>query len=632
MKNEELSFCKCGCGQRVKSKTAKYIRGHACNDPAIKKLCAERTKAALKAKFGVDNPSKIASSVEKRKRTCIERFGVDNPSKNKDVVNKISQTIEARYGVKWATQKSDYVEKAKATHRKNCGKDWATQTDEVKQKAKQTNLEKFGTEYYQQCDEAKEHYKELSRLHYGTDYAFQAEEVKKKILETVMRRYGVPNVMYDYSFVKKIKNTNIERYGDEDPNKNPEVKKKRDETMLSKFGVKNIFEDTEFMKEKVIQKFGVDNVLKDPEIKAKAMKSIIDYSWECIQRHVDKWIPCFTRDDFKGWKDYIQGTHLKYKFKCAVCGCEKTMTQYYAQCPVCNPFKNRSHSEVDIQSYIESLGVQTVPSERSILSGSKELDIYIPSKNIAIEFDGLYWHSTAEHPETDYHLSKTKECEAKGIQLVHVFEDEWLNKQDIVKSRIKNILGIYDKVVYARKCEVREIKNKKEYIDFLNDNHIQGYVASKHPIGLYYDNELVSCMTFGGLRKSMGSVSTEGVYEMLRFCNKMGYHIPGAASRLFKYFVKHYNPVKVISYCDRRWSKGNLYEKLGFRMSHVSQPNYWYIDPTYSFREYRFKYRKSELPKLLEYFDPTLTEQQNMIGNGFGIIYDCGNYVFEWVK
>lgn len=163
----------------------------------------------------------------------------------------------------------------------------------------------------------------------------------------------------------------------------------------------------------------------------------------------------------------------------------------------------------------------------------------------------------------------------------------------------------------------------------MNENHIQRYIPS-YAIGLYYENELVSVMTFGKYRRSMGRKSISNEYEMYRFCNKLGYHIPGAASRLFKYFVKHIQPYKVISYADRCWSQGNLYEKLGFTFIKLTAPNYWYVKG-YK-RENRYIYRKSQLSKLLQNFNPNETEQQNMINNGYSIIYDCGSLLYEWVN
>ena len=156
---------------------------------------------------------------------------------------------------------------------------------------------------------------------------------------------------------------------------------------------------------------------------------------------------------------------------------------------------------------------------------------------------------------------------------------------------------------------------------FLDKNHIQGGVNSKIKLGLYYNDELVSLMTFGFLRKSMGTTSVDGSYELLRFCNKLDTSVIGAADKLLKHFVKTYKPKEIISYADKRWSQGDLYEKLGFNFTHDSKPNYWYIIGTN--REYRYKYRKDVLVK--EGYDSSKTEHHIMKSRGIYRIYDCGN-------
>lgn len=206
-----------------------------------------------------------------------------------------------------------------------------------------------------------------------------------------------------------------------------------------------------------------------------------------------------------------------------------------------------------------------------------------------------------------------------------IFEDEWLNKKSIVKSRLLNILG-KSKKIWARKCKIREIKDNKYIREFLNKNHIQGFVGSKVKIGLFYNNELVSLMTFGNLRKSMGQKSKEGSFELLRFCNKLNFTVVGGASKLFKHFLKNYNPNLIISYADKRWSKGNLYQNLGFIKESDTIKNYfWIVDNK---REYRFKWRKDKLVSMG--YDPNMTEVEIMNSLNYFRIFDKGNIKYSY--
>lgn len=290
-------------------------------------------------------------------------------------------------------------------------------------------------------------------------------------------------------------------------------------------------------------------------------------------------------------------------------------------CQKCGLFFNKTENY--LKSFIESLSINFVENSKTIIT-PLELDIYIPSHNLAIEFNGLYWHSEL-YKDNDYHLNKTIECEKQGIQLIHIFEDEWLYKKDIVKSRLKNILGLTQHKIYGRKTQIKEVLSKHAKL-FLDNNHIQGNINSKIKLGLYHDNELVSLMTFGSLRKSMGRKNKEDSYELLRFCNKLNTSVIGGADKLLKHFIKTHQPKEIISYADRRWSQGNLYEKLGFEFIHNSRPNYYYVKGVK--RDNRFKYRKDVLIK--QGFDSTKTEKEIMKERKINRIYDCGCILYKY--
>ena len=292
-------------------------------------------------------------------------------------------------------------------------------------------------------------------------------------------------------------------------------------------------------------------------------------------------------------------------------------------CPVCG--KNMSISEIEIKEYVESLGIVCTVNDRSVLDGM-EIDIFVPSHRVGIEFDGLYWHSEL-YKDKNYHLRKTEECNRHGIRLIHVFEDEWVNKKDIVKSIISNSLGKTENRIFARKCEIKVVDSATKSA-FLDENHIQGNVGSRINIGLYFCGELVSFMCFGPRRTNMGGKNggADGEYEMLRFCNKLNTTVIGGSGRLLEHFKRVYCPKKIVSYCDRRYGTGNMYEKTGFVLDHYSKPNYFYIEGNN--RKNRFKYRKDELVR--DGFDSRSSERKIMLERKIYRIYDCGTIVYVW--
>ena len=253
---------------------------------------------------------------------------------------------------------------------------------------------------------------------------------------------------------------------------------------------------------------------------------------------------------------------------------------------------NKSKAEEDICEYIKSLlpDTEIIQNDRNVLNGN-ELDIFIPSMNIAFEYDGIFWHNENNKPN-NYHINKTIACEKKGIRLIHIFEDEWLNNQNIWKSMIKNLLFCEKNHIFARKCILKEI-SYEESMKFLINNHLQGNCPSSIRYGLYYNGELVSVMTFGTSRHFVGNGKSQ--YELLRFANKINTVIVGAASKLFKKFINDVNPNNIVSFADRRWSQGHLYDVLGFKLYNKSVPNYYYVIGNE--RKNRFNFRKSILIK-----------------------------------
>jgi len=351
---------------------------------------------------------------------------------------------------------------------------------------------------------------------------------------------------------------------------------------------------------------------KGLSISEKKLKTIDDFISEANLIHNNKYD--YSKSEYILAKEYMIIT-------CPEHGDFKQTPDSHLQgngCPKCGLKYDKSEGE--LKDYIKSLNIDLIENSKTIIS-PLELDIYVESRKIAFEFDGLYWHSELHKP-SNYHLNKTELCEAKGIKLIHVFEDEWMFKKDIVKSRIKNLFGLNEIKIYARKCEIKLV-NKDIKKTFLDNNHIQGTVASTINIGLYYNNELVSLMTFGKGRIAMGGSSDE--WELVRFCNKLNTNVIGGASKLLKYFIKTYKPNVIISYADRRWSQGGLYDKLGFEKTNVTQPNYWYIVNLK--RKHRFGFRKSILVK--EGYDKDKTEHQIMLDRKIHRIYDCGNITYK---
>ncbi len=506
----------------------------------------------------------------------------------------------------------------------SCSLKCSANSDITKEKNRITSLNKYGVEHSAMSSVVRNKYKKTCKNKYGVDNVSKVKEINQKREDTILSKFGVNTTLKLDSTKNSLKNYCVEHYGVDHISKSNEIKKQKQETLYKHYKVKNPMHSKTLKNKQINALFlnhGVTNPMKSEDIKNK-----------CVNNGVQTKFNNFI-DRFKGQEidTIISWSGDVLTLNCNVCNKDYSLTRELfilrnsknrETCLHCNPlYKKDSYGENEIETYIKSLiNCDIIINNRSILGG-KELDVYIPSRNLAIEFNGLYWHNEL-FVEYKYHLNKTIECEKQGIKLIHIFEDEWLYKQDIVKSRLKNILGLTTNKVFGRKCVIKEvsINDNKAFLDI---NHIQGNVNSNIKLGLYYNNELVSLMTFGKGRIAMGGNSNQ--YELVRFCNKLDTSVIGGADKLLQYFIKTYNPKEIISYADRRWSQGGLYGKLGFTFIHDSSPNYHYIKNNK--RYYRFGFRKSILVK--EGFDPNKSEHQIMLDRGYYRIYDCGSKKYE---
>jgi hypothetical protein len=407
--------------------------------------------------------------------------------------------------------------------------------------------------------------KKNNLLKYGVENVFQSEIVKDKIKQTNLEKYGFENPNHNIEIRNKIKETNLEKYGHTTP-----LNKEKRTIMLSnnfhKWGVYEYMETEDFKIKsfkKIKEKYGVVHINKNNEIKEKIKntietKTILKYT-NILNN--DYKINSYTNNVF-----VIEHNKCGKKFKIFRKLFYDRLKLNNCLCTECYPISElKSIKEKEIFNWLSyfKLPLKIVESDREVLKG-KELDIYFPSKDLAIEFNGLYYHSEY-FKDKNYHLEKSLMCLEQGIQLLHIWEDEWVYKKEIVKSIILNRLGLIKEKIYARQCEIRVVEDSKLVRQFLDENHIQGYSQSSIKLGLYYKNELVSLMTFG-----YRHTNAKKEFELIRFCNRINLNVIGAASKLFNYFKQNYEFTDLISYSDFRLFDGKMYETLGFEKKHLS--------------------------------------------------------------
>jgi hypothetical protein len=425
--------------------------------------------------------------------------------------------------------------------------------------------------------------------------------------QTCMKKYGVKNPLQVSAIRKKMENTNLTRYGFEVASKSEFSKRKAITTNFKKYGV-NFHSQSDIIKDKTrrnnFEKYGIEYI-RQAHYTELAKKTL------------------FNKENFViGLQKY--GAELLAN----ILGTSKTNIYTYHKKYDLDIIKSSGSSyETAIENWLVENNIVFFKNDRKAIAPS-ELDFYIPSYNLAIEFDGLYWHSEANGKDRNYHLQKTQQCEARNIRLIHIFEDEWVNKTDICIDLLSRLFGINQTKIMARKCVIKELKNY-ECKEFLDDNHLQGYTSASVNVGLFYNNDLVQLLTFKHARYNKNIE-----WEIIRQINKKGTQIIGGLQKLWSYFLKIYEPVSVVSYCDRRWFLGESYLKLGFVKHSVNRPQYWYFNNLKRF--HRSNFTKKRCVNLAKEFEDenilkTLTERtiaRDILG--FNKIWDCGQDSWIW--
>lgn len=599
------------CGKKFETKSA---RKHICDDVhyqrcpdcgklhELKKSCYQtylktgpmrcwdcRSKAISNSHKNKSEEDK-KSKADKIKATCIKKYGVDNPLKSKVVREKMLRTIQEKYGVESNI----------------------SQSKEIQEKIRQNSLKRYGVEHPNSAPEVRTRLTQGMIDKYGVDNAGKSSEIQERRRSTILEKYGVDNPAKADIVQEHMKQTCLERYGVPYALQADEIRQRIKETCKQKYGICSAPSGAFF------------NKLQDEQFK-KNYTEFTSNPRQYIELHYGVVDLCkLVKDlnlDFTTVWEYVDSNDLW-----------DIVSKIY------------STMETEIYDFIRSLdsSIEIIRNDRKIIS-PYELDLYLPEYNIGIECNPTFTHNstfpsfTGTDPiDKNYHKMKSNLAKSKRVFLFHIFGYEWTNKREIMESMIRNLLGKNNQIIYGRKTTIKELSGS-DIIVFLNQNHRQGYAPASVRLGLFYNNELVSVMTFSHMRNTIGksSNSNDTTYELVRFCNKLNTSVIGGASKLFKYFVTNYHPSKIVSFSDIAHTRGSLYNTLGFHRISVSAPNYVWVDIKNDTYLTRLKTQKQNLRKLFQ--DTTididnLTENQIMSSHGYAQVFDSGTIRWEYTQ
>jgi hypothetical protein len=540
------------------------------------KFCSKKCSNEYNGEFTLDNRIKkygyYYNNKDKANQTMLEKYGDINYN-NRESAYK---TMTEKYGAKTTGESEVLNNKTKKTNLEKYGTEYAIGSDIVKNKIEKTILEKYGVDKIGKSEIIREKTRLTLLNRYNTIYIHKIEGNLERRINTNLKKYGVNHGFQSEDVKQKIRKSLLEKYGVEHPLKSEEIKIKIKEKYNKNY-IKKYLEN------------GIDlEIINENEVKIK------NY--------------CEIHDEFIINKANLNLRQFRYKVNI---------------CTKCNPISNNTSSyENEIKKYLNSKNIFYIEKDREILNGN-EIDILIPEFNFGIEFNGSYYHSD-KFKDKNYHLNKTNLAILKGYNIFHIHESDFVNKRDLIYSMIDSKLNIINTKIFARKCIIKKIDRNIEK-EFLNQNHIQGYAVSIVAYGLYYNNELVSLISFSKRRiisKHKNNLDNE--YELLRFCNKINHIVIGGASKLLRNFEKDFNPDIIYSYANRDYSNGNLYYNLGFDFESFTEPSYFWEKNNIKYN--RFSLRKDILISMG--FDKNKTEYEILTEQFYNKIYTTGNLKF----
>lgn len=480
---------------------------------------------------------------------------------------------------------------------------------------------RFSSGYHSTCGNSKcknisksQKTKKTNLEKYGAECVFANEKVKQKIKNKMLEKYGSNSSLGNQEVREKAKKTMIEKYGNAHALQNKSIKEKRKRTMESLYG-EDGYLHTKKWKSKMIEKYGTTNAMLIPEIKEKCRKTQIENKLKLLIEKIEE-----TNKKYIGVN--LESGHERIELQCMDCdklfSINRNGLNHYLRsskdcCPKCN-YSNRFRStgEKELYDWIsKEFADLNIDANRKFRK--HEVDVYIDELNLAIEYNGLYWHSEI-HKNPKYHQDKSIDFKKIGINLVHIWEDDWKHKTEIVKSIIRS--KIKSERIGARKTAVKKLSSK-EAKEFHEKFHLDGYANSSIHIGLYYNEELISLASFAKTRFKKWAE-----WELVRYTIKEQYSITGGFSKILKQFIQDLNPKDLVSYKKLDLGSNNFYESVGFEKIGTTPPGYfWIVD---DIRINRHNFMRSKLKGIKE----AQTEVEFMHEKGYSRIWDSGSEIF----
>lgn len=446
-----------------------------------------------------------------------------------------------------------------------CSNECRYSDDILKEKIKQINIQKFGTPCTLQNKGIKEKIKKTTLIKFGVDHPSKSKIVRDKVEATNIERCGFKTNLLCDDTKRKVVETNLKIYGTKHHSQSEVVKEKTKQTNLKKCGFESNLIEPELVqkiKDKNLEDFGVEFISQTPEFRDK-MEST---KRENNRIKISKLLNINVDDVTYNRNEIIIRNYCKehHEFSISPNMFNLRWTRYDRKvCMLCYPsIQSSSINEKEIGLFLKELGVECILGGKKIIK-NREIDIYIPQDKLAIEYNGLYWHSNV-YKDMNYHLEKRNLCSKVGINLIQIFEDEWIHRKHLVKSMIKSKLNIPDIKLNSSECVIKKITLDK-LIHFLENNNLNDFSVNVRCFGLFYNDELVSVISFDS-------------DNILTHCDKLNVNVDGSLRSFIDFYLNKHDYEILYYTVDDRFSIDYEYKSMGFKVISHIEPKKFLVD------------------------------------------------------
>lgn len=520
--------------------------------------------------------------------TKIKKYGENNINNFK----KAHLTRVSKYG---SYHPKDFPDKVKSTKKKKYGNENYVNVEKMKQTVKK-HREENPNYYYDREQKTK-----MTKVKNGHDPNWNN---RKKFKQTVN---AFSNDRKE-EIKQKRKQTCKCTYGYEFPTQNPDVQKRRRDTCQDLYKV--------------------PCTLNISYVEEASIKKIRENAWNDFMSHEHEVEPMFSKNDFIA----NNSNDIQWKWKCKKC-CHEFQHKWRGfnrKCPICHPLTYHE-TQRDIVEFIKNIcpNDNVIENCRYILNDKKELDIVDIDKKIAIEFNGLIWHNVDKQLyrgrkiDRMYHFNKTTECNDKNYQLIHIFEDQWLENSNLCRSRLKKIFAKdLLRHIDASCCTIDYNVSKECQMKFIekysfNENHFDVACALMH------NGHVVAMMTFAKCKSKIYD------WEIIEYAEVYSIMVDHGFSTLVKNFASRFEISKLCYKISRDW---NSIESIDASMKviDVVEPNMYWMNRQSKWPSWQITHLN--MHEWLNKVENEKSFLQNMNNNNFYRIYDSGSFLCEYIN